>query len=158
MSAPTLTVVPGRAHDLPPLWDGRRVGWREWAKGPVFVCGPRSLERTEPPCPACSSTKQRWRAAGVLAARPGATVSGWQDVPSKRQPGRTWRRQTTEPERSRMRLMAFRCPDCAHDTVLDIETDEVWELDETDYGDDGSADPRLWGTNGPDPAGTPEER
>lgn len=39
------------------------------------------------------------------------------------------------------RLTAFRCPDCGHDTVADADTGEVWDLDPTDYQDEGSTAP-----------------
>lgn len=35
------------------------------------------------------------------------------------------------------RLTAFRCPGCGHDQVLD-DTEQLWDLDEADYGDSGS--------------------
>lgn len=38
-------------------------------------------------------------------------------------------------------LYAFRCTDCKHDQVLEIETNELWDLDHTDYGADGSTPP-----------------
>jgi len=41
------------------------------------------------------------------------------------------------------RLDAFRCPDCHHDVVSDMQTGEVWDLDLSDYGDAGSTDPAM---------------
>ena len=40
-----------------------------------------------------------------------------------------------------VRLFASRCPDCGLDTVVDYtsEPEQVWTLDESDYGDAGSA-------------------
>lgn len=35
-------------------------------------------------------------------------------------------------------LVAFRCPDCLHDVVVDPHTDEWWDLDDSDYGPEGS--------------------
>lgn len=40
------------------------------------------------------------------------------------------------------RLHATRCV-CGHDQVYDLETDECWDLDDTDYGDEGSVDPNT---------------
>ncbi|WP_157571812.1 hypothetical protein [Nocardioides alkalitolerans] len=40
-----------------------------------------------------------------------------------------------------LRLYVSRCPDCHLDTVLDLVGDESWELDDTDYDDQGSAPP-----------------
>jgi hypothetical protein len=39
-------------------------------------------------------------------------------------------------------LTAFRCPGCQHDQVL--AGDELWDLDETDYGPDGSRPPASY--------------
>lgn len=36
-------------------------------------------------------------------------------------------------------ITAFRCPTCRHDTVLDPDGQQ-WNLDDTDYTDDGSWD------------------
>lgn len=43
-----------------------------------------------------------------------------------------------EPMPAYRDLVAFRCVDCGHDVVHDRRTGEDWDLDETDYGPDGS--------------------
>ena len=42
-----------------------------------------------------------------------------------------------------VRMFASRCPDCGLDTVVDYtsEPEQVWTLDESDYGDAGSVHP-----------------
>jgi hypothetical protein len=35
-------------------------------------------------------------------------------------------------------LTATRCPHCAHDQVYDFETGELYDLEASDYGDEGS--------------------
>lgn len=40
-------------------------------------------------------------------------------------------------------LVAERCS-CGHDTVFDLHTGELWELEASDYGDAGSYPDTLW--------------
>ena len=44
-------------------------------------------------------------------------------------------------------LSARRCPDCGHDVVVELDSGVVWDLDLSDYGDGGSANPDgvAWG-------------
>ncbi|GAT07597.1 hypothetical protein H7I77_25405 [Mycolicibacterium novocastrense] len=114
-----------REHDLPPRWDGLVVEWGDWDDtAGVFVCPPpRSPQR----CEICGSTR-----------------------PPLINSGRIWTDPATAPPaigRVRMRrgrhlvgrITAFRCADCEHDTVLD-PNGQMWDLDPTDYTDDGSWD------------------
>ncbi len=41
-------------------------------------------------------------------------------------------------------IHAFRCPDCGEVVVWDVDSDEWWTLDESDYGPDGSWPPGEW--------------
>ena len=41
-------------------------------------------------------------------------------------------------------LQLYRCRGCGHDHVFDLFTNEWWDLDATDYGPEGSTDPRLF--------------
>lgn len=54
--------------------------------------------------------------------------------------------RTPEADQPRIRdLVAFRCPDCGHDRVLDKRSDELWDLEPHDYDAAGStADGVLW--------------
>jgi hypothetical protein len=38
-------------------------------------------------------------------------------------------------------LFAHRCPDCRHDTVMELSTGDWWDLDLSDYEDGGSDHP-----------------
>lgn len=114
---PLLIPLPGRAaaHDLPPRWDGRKVTWQPWREQPlVFLCGPRASGRTH--CTSCRTSQPRMTCSG--------TVSG----------------EDTYPVR---RLFAYRCSGCGQDTVVELAPQgmQVWELDDSDYGDAGSFDP-----------------
>ena len=35
-------------------------------------------------------------------------------------------------------LIAFRCPDCHRDLVWDTSTDKTWELEPSDYTEEGA--------------------
>lgn len=111
-----------RKHDLPPKWDGRRVEWSafEWSHdamggGQVFICPPPA----EPDaCSACGGTKPTITATGTVHPLPG----DGHDWPVKQ-------------------LVVWRCMDCRHDVVYDMARGATYDLDETDYGDDGSHEP-----------------
>jgi hypothetical protein len=109
---------------LPARWDGRDVEWRAWipSEGPgnwFVMCPPQP----RPACERCGSTRPPLLTHGIV--HPPAT------------PG------TVNLRPRLLQLAAFRCPECHLDTVWDRDTDEWWTLDESDYGDQGSTDPRL---------------
>lgn len=125
-----------REHDLPPLWDGLAVVWEGWRDvPPVFLCG--NVEQAE--CPGCGGVTTTSTNIGLVGQRPDVThdqiqaeeanrrLLGWAAHKRKRI---AWRRLTVD-----------RCANCKHDVVVDMETDEVWDLDYTDYGPDGSVQP-----------------
>lgn len=109
-----------RTHDLPPAWDGLRVEWRGWIAAATTLSYHLPLEETA--CRRCGSLDEQMLNVGVVDHGPRGDTD----------PG--------EPRRQ-VRLFAFRCPDCRHDQVLDQDDDQLWDLDETDYGDDGSVPP-----------------
>lgn len=60
-------------------------------------------------------------------------------------PGAIYRAGDAEvPVKPGLLLFAFRCQSCQLDTVWDKRTDEWWVLDDSDYGVEGSTDPRLF--------------
>lgn len=108
------------AYQLPARWDGRDVEWRAWTSTEgIVMCPPPPRQ----PCEQCRSTAAPWMNTGIV--RPPAT------------PG------VVNLRPSLALLSAFRCPDCLLDTVWDRDTDEWWTLDASDYGPEGSDDPRL---------------
>lgn len=111
-----------RRHDLPPAWDGHPVTWGPWHAATTTLRF--HLELHELACEACGSLEEQLVATGRRAAG---------DVDQVVEGGRVVLSDADT------RLYAFRCPDCGHDQVL--EGDELWDLDETDYGDDGSRPP-----------------
>lgn len=134
----TLHLAHSREHDLPPLWDGRRVDWSAWKD-----VEPGSLAFHAPAdafaCTGCGwISDTQLRAVGRVHPEPGATFTVHRDVPSKRVPGSTWVRKTEVPAWPIARLVVRRCTGCGLDQVTDMETDEVWDLDPSDYTDAGS--------------------
>jgi hypothetical protein len=121
-----------REHDLPPRWNGRIVLWGPWEMPPaaVFICGPVGRDRYC--CPYCGSTAERPRACGLLAHKRSTTIEQIESYVKIKKGGMVAYRS----------LFAFRCTDCRRDQVWDRRESEWWDLDATDYGDDGSADPR----------------
>ena len=109
------------SHPLPVAWDGREVKWSRWDTAlDVHICGPAGYE---PRCD-CGSKRQPFVASGLRAADEG--------------PGRFARRHAAKD------LRAFRCPDCGQVDVWDMDSDEWWTLDESDYGPNGSTPPPEW--------------
>lgn len=108
------------AHPLPVAWDGREVKWSRWDSSEhIIVCGSRNEPRCE-----CGSTRHPFTAVGLRAADTG--------------PGRFARRHALRD------LHAFRCPDCGQVDVWDMDSNEWWTLDESDYGRNGSVPPPEW--------------
>ena len=106
-----------RAHQLPPKWDGCTVEWEGWQRDDTTL----RFHMRGDCCPHCGSLTDRVFAAGMVRA----------DGP----------RGVLALHKARGyqlgRLYAFRCPDCQHDQVTDL-AGITWDLDDTDYGDDGS--------------------
>ena len=131
-----------RRHDLPPRWDGRIVKWSEWDTSPTFVCGPRGPVRASR-CEGCGSTASRATSRGTVYPLAWDTYESERPVVKRTRSGREYVAGTvTVARRARpgVRLFASRCPDCGLDTVVDYtsEPEQVWTLDESDYGDEGS--------------------
>lgn len=104
-----------RAHDLPPRWDDMRVEWEPW-QAETFTTAVFHLPLKDLACRACGNLGQRQTTRGRF--------------PDDELHGHV------------VRLWAYRC-DCGLDQVLDgLDADgQMWDLDDTDYGDEGSIDP-----------------
>ena len=132
----------GRRHDLPPRWDGRAVEWSEWDTSPTFVCGTRGSVRASR-CEGCGSTASNATSRGTVYPLDGEMFETHEPRVKRTRSGRGYVAGTvTVARRARpgVRLFASRCPDCGLDTVVDYtsEPEQVWTLDESDYGDEGS--------------------
>lgn len=128
-----MRLVDGRANDLPPRWDGRVVSWTEWRPDRLRVCG--SLQPDA--CLECGSTALPDYSRAILYPNQGDTHRALIEAATRRT-GRRYMRERTVPTKPHPRLVAFRCPDCRIDQVLDLVTQTWWTLDEDDYGPEGS--------------------
>lgn len=150
-----LEVIRGREHELPPKWDGRKVTWREPTAGRATMVCYRGRGGCKPGgdfvCTGCGAVDEPFDVyVGVVDSEPGATLT----VPQERRltSGRTYSRDVVVPAYPLVELILERCLACGHDQVLELDTDTgqikaTWDLDETDYGDDGSVPPdpeTLW--------------
>ena len=127
-----------REFDLPRFWDGLAVVWDGWEPphtGLMFICPPTSAGRSC--CPACGSQAQASRNHGRVARVPAVTheAIAADDANRERLPLMLRGKRRSK---ALVRLFAFRCPDCRHDVVHDVDTDQVWDLDLSDYGPEGS--------------------
>ena len=88
------------------------------------------------------STASRATSRGTVSPLAGDTYESERPVVKRTRSGReyqagvqivtaNWRRPVTS-------LVAFRCPGCGLDEVFDMDTEECWTLDGSDYGDEGS--------------------
>lgn len=111
-------------HDLPPKWDSVPVQWEPWENSPTTLC----VKGLREPCGHCGSRTHPVAAHGTrIVPIPDSVVSI--GLPAY---------GATKERIQRMALLVLRCPDCRHDTVWDPWTDEWWDLDDSDYGDEGS--------------------
>ena len=129
-------------NDLPPKWDGRRVDWSEWDTDPIFVCPPP----TAPRCEGCGSAARQVTSRGTVYPLDGEMFETHEPLVKRTRSGREYEAGTTTVARRArpgVRLVASRCPDCGLDTVVDRTSghQQVWTLDESDYGDAGSVHP-----------------
>lgn len=115
-----------REHDLPPKWDGSPIEWEGWRQqDPAFICPP---PKDFGACGECGSLAPRLHNLGMRRISYDANVV-------------RLGRGRLMPRELHASLSALRCSDCHHDTVVDLWADEVWDLDITDYGDQGSHAP-----------------
>lgn len=130
-----------RENDLPPKWNGLAVLWRGWEYVPAgtFICPPPKIDvcegcgmpTTERGFPAWSTNR------GLVAVASFLTHDDLRYEEENR--ARLGRIVHKRKPRALYRLTVFRCHSCALDTVWDHDTDEMWNLDHTDYGNEGSS-------------------
>lgn len=128
------TLPTDRPHDLPPFWDGRAVLWDGW-RAPdltMFICPPPKPEC----CRACGTMARPVTNRGHVARWPAITHKQITDADDRSARLPHGLKHKINPL-AYYELTAFRCPDCRHDTVLDHDG-QLWDLDETDYHDEGS--------------------
>lgn len=141
-----LVTSPG-ARTLPPLWDGRRVEWDELTEQTpttLELFHMTKAQRAQDVCTTCGTPgRESLHTVGVVHPLPGDTMESSAPRKSKRT-GRTIHVPITVSARPLRRLHLTRCQTCGLDVVWDSQTDEWWDLDDSDYGPEGSTDPRLF--------------
>lgn len=122
-------------HDLPPKWDGRPITWAGWQSPlPTTMDFHAPLEALA--CNECGTIDSPEVNRGRVAAWPGETTIV--DVVARTRSGREYIRKTEQQAQQKTTLVALRCPHCENDTVLDMTTNELWDLTSADYTDTGS--------------------
>jgi hypothetical protein len=123
-----LVAVPsGDLHDLPPRWDGLSVVWRGWDEFDMRSCPPRG-------CDSCGHFGALVN-LGLVGDEP---QMSHEDVEHDDRAVRlAFSMRSRRERKSWLRLTAFRCTGCGLDVVVDDERN-VWDLDESDYGEAGS--------------------
>jgi hypothetical protein len=137
-----MTSTDAQTRALPTRWDGLATVWRGWEyQQPAFVCPPP----TPTVCERCGAPHghRGWPTQSVnrarVALRATTTLADIEaDDENRRRLGTLAHKR---PSIALWRLHAWRCPNCGLDTIWDDDTDEWWNLDESDYGDDGSVRP-----------------
>lgn len=116
-----------REHDLPPRWDGLPVQWGDLSDTAAIICPPpRKPDR----CDQCGTTRARLSNIGRV----------WTDAASA--PASIGRARLHRNRHLVSLITVFRCTACNHDSVVD-PNGRMWDLDITDYTDDGSWDNSL---------------
>lgn len=123
-------------NDLPPKWDGVPVTWGEWIDTRSSLDW--HLPVTELACGQCGGLSGRMVCLGIRPPAEGATMTAEREKRTKS--GYIYTATVEVPAWPIIDLHAFRCRDCGHDTVHDERTDEHWDLDPDDYGDEGSTE------------------
>jgi hypothetical protein len=124
-------------NDLPNSWDGEPVEWTGWTahRSTMIYHAPPDVFC----CRQCGTVDERLINFGK---RPPETAT----YPSTRtrttRSGRTYEQEIEVPSWPVVDLVASRCRHCRHDVVTDLRTDQVWDLEDEDYGPDGSNPPQ----------------
>lgn len=114
--ASNLHRLPPERYALPDYHEhaGRTVVWEPWQPSARVMClGTRECER-------CSSTATPLFSAARAQPHPGETFTTVRERSSGHVPGGAYK-QVKVPAWAVYSLCAFRCPDCSHVDVLDVQ-------------------------------------
>lgn len=138
-----MELVPdNQGRPLPVKWDDHKVTWDEFKIEPATTLEfhVTKAERLRWCCTKCGTPdREATHAVGTVHPLEGEMTEGTVRRRSKRT-GNWLNVPTMVPAWPLRVLHASRCGGCGLDTVWDMRTDEWWELDESDYGPDGSQD------------------
>lgn len=128
-------VLASRANDLPPKWDGREVTWTSPMAGRATIVCTRGRGRDA----GCHA------GGGFVCTGCGAVDEAFDLYVGRIMP------DPDAPLDRHLTLSLSRCLACAHDQVLEFdgagEVTAAWDLDPSDYLDEGSVPPgseTLW--------------
>ena len=90
-------------------------------------------------CVSCGSLARPVMNRGTFYPKPGDTKEVLAEVTVKRT-GLRYLKHRSVPVVPHRRFLAFRCVDCRSDYVYDRATETWWDLDDDDYGPEGSSE------------------
>lgn len=129
----TIKLVHARL-DLPPLWDGVPVQWSEWSTGHSTLA--YHIPADQLACSECGAIEEPSISFGM---RPPETPTFTSTrTKTTKKSGRKYDVVCEVPAWGMRDIYAARCRHCGHDRVTDLRTDEVWDLDASDYAPEGS--------------------
>ena len=134
----TLRLVHSR-HDLPPSWDGEPVTWDAWQD--IRSSLALHVPAHELACDKCGAVDENLIAWGI---RPPTEPTYTTTKTKTTSTGRTYEAQVEVKAYPVRDIYASRCRHCNHDVVTDTRTDERWDLEEHDYGPEGSTSDTLF--------------
>lgn len=123
-----------RVRRLPATWDGVPVEWTDWRLDRTTLAYHAPLD--ELVCGKCGTVDESMHAMGKRPPAEGEMVRSTQT--RKLKSGRTYEREVWVPAWPVYDLFAARCRHCGHDTVTDQRTGQAWDVDDSDYGPNGS--------------------
>ncbi|QDG87138.1 hypothetical protein [Pseudarthrobacter sp. NIBRBAC000502770] len=126
-------------HDLPLLWDGVPVTWDAWSDYRSTL--PLHVPADKMACHECGAVDESLIAWGI---RPPAESTFTTTTTKTTRSGHKYEAQVEVPAYPVHDIYAARCRHCGHDVVTDTRTNETWDLDETDYGPEGSTGDTLF--------------
>jgi hypothetical protein len=131
-----------RIRPLPPKWDGVPVEWTAWRLDRTTIAYHAPADQLV--CGKCGTVDESMHAMGKRLPPEGEMVRSTET--RKLKSGRTYEREVWVPAWPVYDLFASRCRHCGHDAVTDQRTGDAWDLDESDYGPDGSNEVKdtLW--------------
>lgn len=134
----SLRIVHSR-HDLPPSWDGQPVTWDAWSD--VRTSLAYHLKPEQLACDQCGAIDEPLIAWGL---RPPAEATYTTTKTKTTRSGHKYEAQVEVPAHPVRDIYAARCRHCSHDVVTDTRTDERWDLEDHDYGPEGSTADTLF--------------
>lgn len=108
---------------MPVAWDGHPVTWSKWEPAPTICINVGLYDEVGEPlgttdtCSHCHLHTERWTCRGTVTPSHFGLVT---------------------PLRRSTDLIATRCGRCGGTSVYDADTDQAWDLDDSDYGPTGS--------------------